>query len=97
MESIFTSRVEGRGYHVEGNNFFFIFFLKMENKWKTNKKNLKKGAWTSPSILVLPVGWEGGGQNMLLDNRLLNISDYLRTSSALLTNHHILKNEVKQV
>ena len=61
MESIFTSRVEGRGYHVEGNNFFFIFFLKMENKWKTNKKNLKKGAWTSPSILVLPVGWEGGG------------------------------------
>ena len=69
----------------------------MENKWKTNKKNLKKGAWTSPSILVLPVGWEGGGQNMLLDNRLLNISDYLRTSSALLTNHHIVKNEVKQV
>ena len=69
----------------------------MENKWKTNKKNLKKGAWTSPSILVLPVGWEGGGQNMLLDNRLLNMSDYLRTSSALLTNRHIVKNEVKQV
>ena len=73
----------------------------MENKWKTNGKQIrrikKKGAWTSPSILVLPVGWEGGGQNMLLDNRLLNMSDYLRTSSALLTNHHIVKNEVKQV
>ena len=34
---------------------------------------------------------------MLLDNRLLNMSDYLRTSSALLTNRHIVKNEVKQV
>ena len=38
----------------------------MENKWKTNKTNLKKGAWTSPSILVLPVGWEGGDRTCYL-------------------------------
>ena len=37
-------------------------------------------------------------QNTLLDNRFLNMSrDCLRTSSALLTSHHIVKNVVKQV
>ena len=56
IESIFLSRVEGRGFHVEGegtksrvegNNFFFeIFFLDKViidaiNVIKTNKKNLK--------------------------------------------------------
>ena len=39
----------------------------------------------------------GGGQNTLLDNRFLNISDCLRTSSALLTSHPIVKNVVKKV
>ena len=73
------SRVEGTMSRVEGNDLF-LFFLKngkqMENKWKTND------AWTSPSILVLLVGWGGGG-NMLLDNRFLNMSDCLGTSSLL--------------
>ena len=54
-ESIFLSRVEGRGFHVEGegtmsrvegNIFFPIFFLEKViidaiNVIKTNKKNLK--------------------------------------------------------
>ena len=55
-ESIFLSRVEGRGFHVEGEgamsrvegNFFFFenFFLEKViidaiNVIKTNKKNLK--------------------------------------------------------
>ena len=30
------SRVEGSMSRVEGNNFFNLFFWKMENKWKTN-------------------------------------------------------------
>ena len=39
--------------------------------------------------LVLLVGWGGGGeQNTLLDNRCLNMRDWLRTSSVLLTSHH---------
>ena len=58
------SRVEGTMSRVEGNNFFnFFFFLKMGDKWKTNKKNLKN-KWRvdiSPSTLVLLVGWGGGG------------------------------------
>ena len=55
------SRVEGFMSRVEGNNFYNFLFLKNGNKWKTNKKNLKtNGAWTSPSILVLLVGWGGG-------------------------------------
>ena len=56
LESIFLSRVEGRGFHVEGegtmsrvegNSFFFQnFFLEKViidaiNVIKTNKKNLK--------------------------------------------------------
>ena len=57
MESIFLSRAEGRGFHVEGegtmsrvegNIFFFPFFFVLEkviidaiNVIKTNKKNLK--------------------------------------------------------
>ena len=57
MESIFLSRVEGRGFHVEGegamlrvegNIFFSNFFFFLEkviidaiNVIKTNKKNLK--------------------------------------------------------
>ena len=57
MESIFLSRVEGRGFHVEaegtmsrveGNSFFFQKFFFLEkviidaiNVIKTNKKNLK--------------------------------------------------------
>ena len=54
-ESIFLSRVEGRGFHVEGegtmsrvegNIFFQIFFLEkvvidVINVIKTNKNNLK--------------------------------------------------------
>ena len=32
MESIFLSRVEGRGFHVEGNfSFNFFFYKKMES------------------------------------------------------------------
>ena len=38
-ESIFMSRVEGRGSRVT--TFLIFFFKKMKNKWKTNKKNLK--------------------------------------------------------
>ena len=55
FESIFLSRVEGRGFHVEGegtmsrvegNIFFQFFFLEKViidaiNVIKTNKKNLK--------------------------------------------------------
>ena len=54
LESIFLSRVEGRGFHVEGEGtmlrvtFFFpiLFFLEKViidaiNVIKTNKKNLK--------------------------------------------------------
>ena len=56
FESIFLSRVEGRGFHVEGegtksrvegNIFFFQFFFLEKviidaiNVIKTNKKNLK--------------------------------------------------------
>ena len=37
----------------------------------------------------------GGGQNTVLDNRFLR--DCLRTSSALLTSHHLVKNVVKKV
>ena len=56
------------------------------------------GAWTSPSMLVLLVGWGGGGeQNALLDNWFPIMSDCIRTSSALLTSHHIVKNVVKKV
>ena len=53
-DSIFLSRVEGRGFHVEGEGamsrvtFFFQFFFFLEkviidaiNVIKTNKKNLK--------------------------------------------------------
>ena len=49
LESIFLSRVEGRGYHVEGNNFF-NFFLE---KWKTNKKNLKNKWRVDISIHII--------------------------------------------
>ena len=42
-------------------------------------------------------GGGGGEQNTLLDNRFLNMSDCLRTSSALLTSHHIVKTVVKKV
>ena len=50
-----------------------------------------------PYLSYLSGGLGGGGeQNTLLDNRLLNISDFLRTSSAKLTNHHIIKNVVKE-
>ena len=68
------SRVEGRGFHVEGEgamsrvegNFFFflkIFFLEKViidaiNVIKTNKKNLKN-RMTREHLLV--VGWGGGG------------------------------------
>ena len=75
----------------------------MENKWKTNKKNLKNKWRVDFSIHISSTCWVGrwggggGEQNMLLDNRFLNMSDCLRTSSALLTSHHIIKNVVKQV
>ena len=71
----------------------------MENK----KKNLKNKWRVDISIHISSIGWVGkagggeGGQNTLLDNRFLNISDCLRTLSALLTSHHIVKNVVKQV
>ena len=72
----------------------------MENKWKTNKKNLKNKWRVDISILISSTCWVGrgggGGQNTLLDNRFLNMSDCLRTSSALLTSHHIVKNIVKK-
>ena len=70
----------------------------MENKWKTNKKNLKNKWRVDISIDIGSTWWLGkGGQNTLLDNRFLNMNDYLRTSSALLTIHHIVKNVVKKV
>ena len=41
--------------------------------------------------IILLVGWGGGGeQNMLLDNRFLNMSDCLRTSSALLKSRRFI-------
>ena len=50
----------------------------MENKWKTNKKNLKNKWRVDISIhfylLGVGRGW-GGEQNTLLDNRFLNMSD----------------------
>ena len=49
LEFIFLSRVEGRGYHVEGNNFV-NFFLE---KWKTNKKNLKNKWRVDISIHII--------------------------------------------
>ena len=70
-ESIFLSRVEGRGFHVEGegtmsrvegNIFFpnFFFFEKVIidaiNVIKTNNKNVKNKAREH-----LVVGWGGGG------------------------------------
>ena len=72
MESIFLSRVEGRGFHVEGegtksrvegNIFFPFFFLEKViidaiNVIKTNKKNLTK-QMAREHLLV--VGWRGVG------------------------------------
>ena len=70
VESIFLSRVEGRGFHVEGegtmsrvegNIFFFHFFFLEKviidaiNVIKTNKKNLKK----QMAREHLVVGWGG--------------------------------------
>ena len=70
----------------------------MENKWKTNKKNLKNKWRVDISIHISCTCWVWGGeQNTLLDNRFLNMSDCLRKSSALLTSHHIVKNVVKKV
>ena len=67
----------------------------MENKWKTNKKNLRDKWRVGISIHISSTCWVvrgggvgGGGQNTLLDNRFLNMSDCLGTSSALLTSHH---------
>ena len=72
----------------------------MENKWKTNTKNLKNKWRVDISIHISSTCWVGegggGGQNTLLDKRFLNTSDCLRTSSALLTSHHIEKNVVKK-
>ena len=87
-----VSRVEGSMSRVEGNNFcIFFFLLKMKNKWKTNKKNLKD-KWRvdisnqiSSNFWVVGAG-RGREQNTLLHN--------LRTSSALLTSH--VKNVVKK-
>ena len=84
------SRVPCRGWRV---TIFVIFFLlKMKNKWKTNKKNLKN-KWRvdisnqiSSNCWVVGVG-RGKEQNTLLHN--------LRTSSALLTSH--VKNVVKKL
>ena len=94
------SKVEGTMSRVEGNNFV-NFFWKMENKWETNKKNLKNKWRVDISIHISSTCWVGrvgggGEQNTLLDNRFLNMSDYLRTCSALLTSHHIVKNVVKK-
>ena len=71
-------------------------------KWKTNKKNLKNKlvlsvGWGGGCVHVCVCVWGGGGQNTLLDDRFLNMSDCLRTLSALLTSHHIVKNVLKQV
>ena len=62
VESIFLSRVEGRGFHVEGRgyhvegNFFFFF------KWKTNKKNLKNKWRVDISIHISSTCWVGRGR-----------------------------------
>ena len=79
---------------VEGNNLFYFF-----KKWKTNKKNLKNKWRVDISIHISSTCWvgRGGEQSTLLDNRFLNMSDCLRTSSTLLTSHHIVKNVVKKV
>ena len=79
---------------VEGNHFLNFFFGKMENKCKTNNKNLKKtnGAW------FYLLGGEGGGnRTRYLITGFINMRDYLRTSSALLTSYHMVKNVVKKV
>ena len=57
------SRVDGSLSRVEGNNFFiFIFFRKMENKWKTNKKNLKNKWPVDISIQISSTCWVGRGE-----------------------------------
>ena len=66
----------------------------MENKYEGSKKQWR----VDISIHISSTCWVGrlGEQNTLLDNRFLNMSDCLRTSSALLTSHHIVKNVVKK-
>ena len=71
-------RVEGSMSRVEGHNFFNFFFRKMENKWKTNKNNLKNKWRVDISIHISSTYWVGRGeQNTLLDNRFLSMSDCL--------------------
>ena len=92
-ETRVMSRVPCRGSRV---TVLFVCFFFV--KWKTNKKNLKKQmerGLLHPYYFYL-LGGERGEQNTLLDSRFLNMSDCLRTFSALLTSHHIVKNVVKK-
>ena len=73
----------------------------MENKWKTKKKNLKNKWRVGISIHISSTcrverGRGGGGAEHVVDNRFLNMRDFLRTSSARLTSHHIVKNVAKE-
>ena len=61
------SRVDGSLSRVEGNNFFiFILFRKMENKWKTNKKNLKNKWPVDISIHISSTCWVGNRTRYLI-------------------------------
>ena len=84
--------VEGRRSRVEG-SMSRVDRKNLKNKWRVDISiHISSTCWVGR-------GREGGGgrkQNTLLDNRFLNMSDCLRTSSALLTSHHIVKNVVKK-
>ena len=93
------SRVEGSMSRVpcRGSRVTILYFFVCV-KWKTNKKNLKKQmerGHLHPYYFYL-LGRERGEQNTLLDSRFLNMSDCLRTFSALLTSHHLVKNVIKK-
>ena len=61
------SRVEGSLSRAEGTMsrvtiFLLFFFEKMENKWKTNKKNLKNKWRVDFSIHISYTCWVGRGE-----------------------------------
>ena len=47
---------------VEDSNFFNFFFWIVENKWKTNKKNLKNKWRVDISIHISSTCWVGSGE-----------------------------------
>ena len=56
------STVPCRGSRVTIFFFYYFFFRKMENKWKTNKKNLKNKWPVDISIHVSSTCWVGRGE-----------------------------------